>query len=140
MTNRWFVSKDTMKGFDLLTSSTNVLFALEQIKTEKRTLSEREIHDILERGQALLKRLKVAAESQIKRDIEADPIIFRLVDNLRRELRITPSQLIERILMADNELEKTSASDETVELLEKLCLIAKGITEKGIVALSSSIH
>lgn len=140
MTDRWFVSKDTMKGFDLLTACTNALFALEQTEAEKRLLSEKEIQDSLERGQVLLKRLRTGAESQIKRDVEVDPVIFRLADDLRRELRVTPSQLIDKISIAEGELEKVSASNDTVELLEKLCHIAKGITEKGIVALSSSIH
>ena len=129
-----------MKGFDLLTACTNALFALEQMENAEKILSKREIHDSLEKGQVLLKKLRTAAESQINRDIEADPRIFRLVDDLRGELRITSSQLIDKILRAEGELEKASASDETIELLEKLCLIAKGITEKGIVALSSSIH
>jgi hypothetical protein len=140
MTDRWFVSKDAMKGFDLLSVCTNALFALEQMETEERMLSKKEIHESLEKGQVLLKKLRVAAESQINRDIEADARIFRLVDDLRGELRITSSQLIDKILRAEGELEKASASDETIKLLEKLCLIAKGITEKGIVALSSSIH
>ena len=140
MTDRWFVSKDAMKGFDLLTACTNTLFALEQIETEKRMLSDKEIKDSLERGQILLERLRTATEGQVKRSVETDPLVFRLVDDLRAELKLTPSQLIDKILRAEDDLERASASNETTELLGKLYRAAKGITEKRIVALSSSIH
>jgi len=140
MTDRWFISKDTMKGFDLLATCTNALFALEQIAMEKKIISEQEIKDSLEKGQLLLKKLRAAAESQIKRNIEVDPLIFRFVDDLRGNLGITTSQLINRISRAENELKYVSASNETIELLERLCLVAKCITGKGVMALSSSIH
>jgi len=140
MTNRWFLSKDAMKGLDLVTVCANTLFALEQIRDKERIISKDEIQSSIEKGQLLFKKLRMAAESHIKRGVEADPMLFHLVDDLLKELKISPSELIKKVIKAEDELSKAEASDETIDLLENLSSIAKTITGKRIVALSSSIH
>jgi len=140
MTDRWFLSKDAMKGLDLVTVCANTLFALEQIKNKERIISKDEIHGSIERGQLLFKKLRMATESHIRKGVEADPMLFHLVEDLLKKLKISPSELVKRVTKAENELSKAEASDETIELVETLSSIAKTITGKRIVALSSSIH
>lgn len=140
MTDKWFLSKDAMKGLELVTVCADTLFALEQIGSREKVISKEEIQDSIEKGQLLLKKLRVTAESRIKKGVEADPMLFHLVETLLKELKVSPSELTQRILKAEVELSKTEASEETVALLEKLSSIAKNITGKRIVALSSSIH
>jgi len=140
MTDRWFLSKDAMKGLDLVSVCINTLFAIEQAGEEKKVLSEEELQNNMARGELLFKKLRVAAEGQIEKGVEVDPVIFRLVDELRKELRVTPSQLVKKLMRAEDDLNRAQASEETVKLLEKISDIAKSWTEKKVAALSSSIH
>jgi len=45
MTDRWFLSRDAMKGLDLVSACINTLFAIEQASGEKKVLSEEEFQD-----------------------------------------------------------------------------------------------
>jgi len=140
MTDRWFLSKDAVKGLELVTVCANTLFALEQIESKEKVISEDEIQSSIEKGQLLLKKLRVAAESHIKKGVEVDPMLFRLVEDLLKELRISPLDLTKKVLKAEDELGSAEASNETISLLETLSNIAKNITGRRMVALSSSIH
>lgn len=140
MTDKWFLSKDAMKGLELVTVCADTLFALEQIGSKERVISKDEIQSSIEKGQLLLKKLRVAAESHIKKGVEADPMLFHLVEGLLKELKVSPSELTKKVLKAEDELGKAEASKETVALFETLSSIAKNIAGKRIVALSSSIH
>ena len=140
MTDKWFLSRDAMKGLELVTVCANALFALEQNGSKEKVISKDEIQSSIEKGQLMLKKLRVAAESHIRKGVEIDPMFFRLVEDLLKELRIPPSELSKRVLKAEDELGRAEASEETVALLETLSNIAKNVTGKRIVALSSSIH
>jgi len=104
MTDRWFLSKDAVKGLELVTVCANTLFALEQIESKEKVISEDEIQSSIEKGQLLLKKLRVAAESHIKKGVEVDPMLFRLVEDLLKELRISPLDLTKKVLKAEDEL------------------------------------
>ena len=136
----WFLSRDTMKGLDLLSACINTLFAIEQRSGDRKVLSKQELLENMKQGELLLKKLRVAAEGQVRRGVQVDPMIFLLVDDLRKELKVTSSQLVKKLMKAEEELNKAYASEETIKILELISDIARNWTEKKVAALSSSIH
>ena len=50
MTNIWMLSKDSMRGMDLLAISTDVLYAIEQLERGDGELPEKELREMFQRG------------------------------------------------------------------------------------------
>lgn len=140
MTRQWYLSSNASKGLSFLSVCADTLFAIEQsqLTPDQRYSSEKQIREGIQSGLFLLNRLKRTAESQVKRDVETDAVLFLIIDEVRKDLSLSPSQLIERISSAEKEIENLKISDETLELLDQLCHKARSFTSREVRSLATS--
>lgn len=140
MTRQWYLSSNASKGLSFLSVCTDALFSIEQyqLTPDQRHLSEKQIREGVQNGLSLLSRLKKAAESQVTREIETDAMFFLIIDEVRKDLSLSPSQLIKRISSAEKEIMNLKISDETLELLDELCRKARSFTSREVGSLATS--
>jgi len=74
----------------------------------------------------------------VKRNVEIDAFLFLITDEVRKELNVSPSGLIERISLAEHEMRSLEISDVTLELLDKLCQKARSFTMTEVKSLATS--
>jgi hypothetical protein len=139
MANIWLLSKQSMKGMDVLGVATDVLYALEQRSSEE-PLAEAESKHRLDRGLDLIGRLDSAAKAQISRSGQKDLFLLKVVEDLEMGLGLTPSELAEKLEKGSLELKEGSASSDTIRVLEQLLLIVMKLTSRSVDALSTSLH
>jgi hypothetical protein len=140
MVEDWVLSKESMKVFDLLKASADILFALEQLsqKGKEHMLSEAEIKKKLRIGRNLLDKIILALEKRTTYPKKADPFILRLVIEIRHDTKLTKARLLKLTLEAKSELMRHQISEQTAELLNTIYNSLMNLSRKRIEALSLS--
>ena len=138
MTNIWLLSKQSMKGMDLLEVATDVLYVLEQ--QELKPLEEGDLRQRLHKGQDLLQRLAFAAKAQISQTGQKDLFMLRVAEGLEKNLGLPPSELVEKLERSFLELEKGFVSADTINVFEHVSDIVMKLTSRSVDAISISLH
>ena len=139
MTNIWLLSKQSMKGMDLLEMAVDVLYSLEQ-KASYGPLDERNLKQSLDRGHDLLQMLASAAKTQISQKGQQDLFMLRIVENLEKKLGIPPSELSEKLERGSFELKDATVSKDTIEILEEISNVLMKLTSRSVDAISISLR
>jgi len=139
MTNIWMLSKQSMKGLDLLEVIADMLSA-QEIQREKVTGQEKKIKLTLERGSELLQRFLDAAETQISRSNPKDIYIHRVTEELEKNLGLTPSKLAAKLEKCTKELDEGKLSSETIQVFEELSDIVMRITSRSVDIISTPVY
>lgn len=129
------LSKDSMKGMDLLAVSTDVLYALEKMEKPKKGFSEE-----IRRGFNLLDLLTSAATAQINKGHQRDLFMLRVIESLEKATGLPPSKLVESLEKRKTELKEGCATSETVDLLEKISKAVMDMTSRSVETLSTSLR
>ena len=140
MTNIWMLSKESMKGMDIVSVSSDVLYAFEQLTLEKRTMADDELDDAFQKGNELLSLLDNAVVGQTTRGKETDLFMIRVIESLEQSISLPPSMLLDRIEKAKKELEERKVSSETSNLFEKVSQAVMAMTSRSVEALSTSLR
>ncbi|MFH1328316.1 MAG: hypothetical protein ABIH76_05690 [Candidatus Bathyarchaeota archaeon] len=138
MTNLWMLSKESMKGMDILAVTNDVLYILEQNATGEKLLDE----DLkkLRNGCALLEILASAAREQISKGQQKDLFMLRVVEFLEKTLGLQPSKLAERLEVTQNQLEQCRITSEITELFEQISKAVMSMTSRSVDAVSISLR
>jgi hypothetical protein len=139
MTDVWMLSKESMKGMDLLAVTTDVLYVLEQKKTMERELPSEELEKF-EKGCALLNILASTAKGQISRGQQKDLFMLRVVEFLEKTLGLQPSKLAERLDIAQGKLKEGYVTSEVTELFEQISEAVMDMTSRSVDAVSTSLR
>jgi hypothetical protein len=139
MTNIWMLSKQSMKGLDLLEVIADMLSA-QEIPREKVTDQEKKLKITLERGSELLQRFIDAAETQISRSNPKDIYIHRMTEELEKNLGLTPSKLAVKLEKCTEELDEGKLSSETFQIFEELSDIVMRITSRSVDVISTPVY
>jgi len=140
MTNIWMLSKDSMKGMDLLTVSSDVLYAIEQLTAEKSAAPEKELREKIKRGLSLLNLLTSTIEGQITKGHQIDLFMLRIVEALEKGMGLPPSKLTEILETGKAELKEGHVTPNTTELFEKISEVAMVTTSRSVEALSTLLR
>jgi len=140
MTNIWMLSKDSMRGMDLLTISSDVLYAIEQLTAEKSVASEKEMSEKIQRGLDLLELLTSTIEGQITKGRQIDLFMLRIVESLEKSIGLPPSKLAEMIDIGKAELKEGQITPNTLELFEKISEVVMVTTSRSVEALSTLLR
>jgi hypothetical protein len=139
MTNIWLLSKQSMKGMDLLEVATDVLFVLEQ-EGQAQGLAGQELREHLDRGAQLLQRLACATESQTSHVGRNDVFLLRIAEAMEKELGLPPTELVKRLEKASLELQRGSASADTIAVFEEFSDVVMRLTSRSVDAISMPLH
>jgi len=139
MTNIWMLSKQSMKGLDLLDVTADILSAHESQK-EKITYPESKFKEAVKRSSDLLKKFIETAEAQISRSHPKDIFIQNITEELEKNLSLPPSKLIERLEKSVRELEQEKISSDTAYIFEVLSDIIMKITSRSVDVLSTPVY
>lgn len=134
------LSKESMKGLDVVSVTTDLLYAMEKLEQGTKRLETPEEKRTFERGLKLLNRLASVADAQIANSRMPDLFLLRIVTALEKDLRIRPSQLKQVLEQAQREIENASPSPETKTLVEKVSELTMKSTNKSVAALSNPLQ
>jgi hypothetical protein len=134
------LSKESMKGLDIVSVTTDLLYTLEQAERNRLNLDDPNAKKTLDRGQRLLSRLASVTDAQISNGKMPDLFMFRVVTALEKELRTTPTNLKAMIERAQSELEKESPTSQTRTLVEKISELTMKSTNQSVAALSNPLQ
>jgi len=140
VTKIWMLSKDSMKGMDLLEASTDVLYALDQWMTAGQKAFRNELREKLQRGCSLLDLLSSAAKGQLTKEQQRDLFALRVVESLEKITGLPPSKLDERMQEVKADLKEETITPETIHLFEKISQTMMRMTSRSVDALSTSIR
>ena len=97
MEHIWMLSKESMKGMDIVSVSTDVLYAFEQLALGKDRISDAVLRAEFQKGRDLLSLLAAATRGQTEQGEHVDLFVLRLVESLEKSLGLTPTMLHKRI-------------------------------------------
>lgn len=139
MTDVWLLSKQSVKGMDVLGIATGVLYAIEQLRS-KRLFDKRELEVQLVDGADLLARIESVSQAQIQRFGAKDQFMLRLAEEVENRTSSTPTVLAKKASLAASELRAGSPSDATVWLFEQISEAAGRMTTRSVDAISTSLQ
>ncbi len=134
------LSKDSMKGMDLLAVSTDALYALEQISTGKGGKLTEELSTKLDQGITLLEFLSSATNAQVTNQAIQDVFMIRLAESLEKATGLPPSKLSEMLSSIKSQLKSRKASDEAFKMFERISDSVLGLTSRSVEAVSTSLQ
>lgn len=140
MENIWMLSKESMKGMDIVSASTDVLYTFEQLTLEKDRISDTELCDKFKKGNDFLSLLATATRRQTEKSKHADLFMLKIVESLERSMGLTPTILHKRIEGAKKELEGYKVSSETIDLFEKISQAAMSMTSRSVESISTPLR
>lgn len=140
MTNIWMLSKESMKGMDIVSVSTDVLYAFEQLTLGKQKISDRELRDKFQKGSDLLSLVATAVVGQTEKGKRMDLFVLRVVESLEKSMGLTPTMLLKRVEGARTELEARKVSSETIDLFEKISKTVMSMTSRSVEEISTSLR
>ena len=140
MTNIWMLSRESMKGMDLLSIAVDVLHAYEQLASDKSALSEKETSQRFDRGSELLSMLEEAAKDQFAKKYPKDLYILKVVEALGKAMNLRPLELAQKFHRGKLELKAKSPSEETIDLLKEFIQIMMGMTSRSVEAVSTTLY
>jgi len=127
-----------MKGMDVLNTSTDLLYSLEQVKAG-RPVDGEELAVRLGLGQDLLTRLLDAASSQTSKTARHDLFMLTIAEQVEKKLALRPSELQLRLRQAVKDLQNQQPTPATVQILETVTDVVAGITLRSVEGLSTSL-
>ena len=139
MTDVWLLSKQSVKGMDVLGIATGVLYAIEQL-VSKQPLDKSEVDAQLVEGADLLARIESVSQAQIQKFGAKDQFMLRLVEEVENRRSYTPTMLAEKASLAASELRAGRPSDGTVSLFEQISEAAARMTTRSVDAISTSLQ
>jgi len=134
------LSKDSMKGMDLLEASTDVLYTLDQWMIVKQEASRNKLREKLQRGCNLLDLLASAIRGQVTKGQQRDLFTLRVVESLEKITGLPPSKLYEKIQKVKAKLKEEAITPETIDLFEKISQTTMCMTSRSVDALSTSLR
>jgi len=139
MASVWMLSKESMKGMDIVSISTDILYAFEL--ASKNKISKQDLREKCEKGTELLSLLNNAIISQTKMKMKTtDLFMLRVVESLEKSTGQAPSQLKANIEAAKKELEMCRASASTTTLLERVSQAVMNMTSRSVEEISASLR
>ena len=140
MTNIWLLSRESMKGMDLLTIAVDALHACEQLSSKEKALSNEEIEQKLDKGSELFEMLERVAKDQISKKYPRDLYLLMVVEALERATGLPPSELAQKLHKGKLEFKAKTPSEETKDILRKLTQKIMGMTSRSVDAISTALH
>ena len=134
MTNIWQLSKESMKGIDLLAVSTDLLYILDQWDTQKTEMSQKELTENIKNGIRLLELLISTTHEQTTTRYQGDPFIFKVIESLEQSLMVQPSILLNRLEDGKTKLENGQVDTNLLTLFEKITQTIISITSRSVEA------
>jgi hypothetical protein len=138
MPSVWMLSKQSMKGMDILNITTDLLYTLEQMRSGQ-TVDAVELKERLVRGEDLLGRLYTNVGAQVTKRGARDPFMLRIVEQVEKELGLRPSELAKVIESSQKDLESKASKEETTKLLEAVSGAVAKFTIRSVEGLSTSL-
>lgn len=140
MTNIWMLSKESMKGMDIVLVSTDVLYAFEQSTLDKQMISNQELHEKFQKGSEFLSLLANAVIGQTEKGKQMDLFMLRVIESLEKSMGQTPTMLLKRVEAAKKELDVYKVSSETTGLFEKISQAVMNMTSRSVEEISTSLR
>lgn len=140
MTNIWMLSKESMKGMDIVSVSTDVLYAFEQLTLDKQMISRQGLREKFQKGSELLSLLATAVIGQTEKGKQMDLFMLRVVESLEKSMGLNPTMLLKRVERAKKELEVYKVSSETIDLFEKISQAVMSMTSRSVEEISTSLR
>jgi hypothetical protein len=138
MASVWLLSKHSVKGMDVLNVTTDLLYSLEQRK-KGEPVDENEFMDRAGKGQDLFRRLISGAKAQTSRTSVNDLFLLRVVEEVEKKSRLTPTEFEQKAEKASVSLEKNEIDPEAIELLEVVSDVVTKLTLRSVEGLSTSL-
>ena len=138
MASVWMLSKQSMKGMDVLNLTTDLLYTLE-LHRKGEPMDETEFAERLGRGADLVSRLTSSVDAQLTRQGPRDFFMMRISERVEKKLGLRPSEFNERLGEGAEELRQAKPSQKTVELLEAISEAAAQFTVRSVEGLSTSL-
>ena len=140
MASVWMLSKESMKGMDIVSISTDILYAFEQAAQDR--LSKQDLREKCQKGIELLSLLNnaIISQTKTKRGEPTDLFMLRVVESLEKSTGQTPSQLQANIEVAQKELEKCKISTVTITLLERVSEAVMNMTSRSVEEISTALR
>ncbi len=140
MASVWMLSKESMKGMDIVSVSTDILYAFEQ--STRGQLSQKELNEKCQEGLNLLSLLSnaVIAQTKAKTGKSADLFMLKVAESLEKSIAKTPTQVHADIDEAKKELERCKISSKTICLLERVSDVVMNLTSRSVEEISTSLR
>jgi hypothetical protein len=140
MASIWMLSKESMKGMDIVAVLTDVLYASEQATLKEPAISRQELHEAFQRGKDFLSLLAASVAGQTQKAQQMDLFMLRVAESLEKSMVLTPTMLFQKLETAMKELESYRASSSTVCLFEKASEAVMNITSRSVEETSTSLR
>lgn len=140
MTSVWMLSKESMKGLDVVSTTTDLLYTLEQLEAGRAKPQDETSKKVLDRGQRLLARFEAATRTQITNARTPDLFLSRILVQLEKELNATPSELIKTLERAEAQLRSGSPTNETKRIVERISELTMKSTNQSVAAISNPLQ
>jgi galactitol-specific phosphotransferase system IIB component len=134
------LSKESMKGMDIVLVSTDVLYAFEQSTLDKQMISNQELHEKFQKGSEFLSLLANAVIGQTEKGKQMDLFMLRVIESLEKSMGQTPTMLLKRVEAAKKELDVYKVSSETTGLFEKISQAVMNMTSRSVEEISTSLR
>jgi nitrogenase subunit NifH len=140
MASIWLLSKESMKGMDIVSIVTDALYAFEQSTVDNQAVSKKDIQEKFQSGSALLSMLIKAVRRQTEKGKRVDLFMLKIVESLEKSMGISPTNLIKKIEEAKKELQSFKVSTETINLFEKISQAVMNMTSRSVEEISTSLR
>ena len=139
MTDVWLLSKQSVKGMDVLGLATGTLYAMEQLENKPKGKSK-ELETQLREGVELLNRIESASQAQTQKFGLKDVFMLRLAEELEKRVDASPSDLGKKVHEAAEELQAGRSSVGALWLFEQISDAAARMTSRSVDAISTSLQ
>jgi len=133
MTRLWNLSKTLEGNSELLVALTDLLIALEYLDKGKKL---GDVKELLSKGTEVLEMIEEGTKAKVDPRKSVDIVLLELILSLEEELSLRPSDLLNMLSQARNELSKGVVSARTRVLIEIMAKIVMRNVTRGVDALS----